>query len=95
MFINLCLILNHVQCEWNPCQSKTFLKFYTGHLIFIHPRVVKDTIGSIAESEKKVESAARGMEYIIRLAASLSSTHFHKHGTLQELTHFFHVNIIS
>merc|ERR550532_208947 len=28
-------------------------------------KVVKDTIGSIAESEKEVESAARGMEYII------------------------------
>ena len=29
-------------------------------------RVVKDTIGSIAESEKEVEFAAREMEYIIR-----------------------------
>ena len=35
-------------------------------LLFFNPRVVKDTIGSIAESEKEVESAARGMEYIIR-----------------------------
>ena len=38
-----------------------------GYLISIsYLRVVKDTIGSIAESEKEVESAARGMEYIIR-----------------------------
>ena len=29
-------------------------------------RVVKDTIGSIAESEKEVESARNGMECIIR-----------------------------
>ena len=29
-------------------------------------RVVKDTIGAIAESEKEVEYAAREMEYIIR-----------------------------
>ena len=29
-------------------------------------RVVKETIGAIAESEKEVEYAAREMEYIIR-----------------------------
>ena len=29
-------------------------------------RIVKDTIGQIAESEKEVEWAAREMEYIIR-----------------------------
>ena len=33
MFINHCPTLNHVQCEWNPCQSKASLRFYTGHLI--------------------------------------------------------------
>ena len=28
MFINHCPTLNHVQCEWNPCQSKPFLKSF-------------------------------------------------------------------
>ena len=33
-------------------------------------RVVKETIGAIAESEKEVEYAAREMEYIIRSSLS-------------------------
>ena len=64
MFINHCPIPNHVPCEWSLCQSIKSLGFeFTLLVVF---RVVKDTIGSIAESEKEVESAARGMEYIIR-----------------------------
>ena len=68
MFTSPCPILNPVQCEWSPFQSMNIYLKFAGHilLIFFNPRVVKDTIGSIAESEKEVESAARGMEYIIR-----------------------------
>ena len=34
-------------------------------LISIKCRIVKDTVGSIAESERQVESASRQMEQII------------------------------
>jgi len=36
-------------------------------------RIVKETIGKIAESEKEVEWAAREVEYIIRWVGSTSS----------------------